>query len=331
MKNLSLIFCLFLFYSSVATAGDTDPTLTRTMDSAGFSEEQVLQVQSMIKTAQQQGFPADAVSGKIYEGVAKHVDPDRIVQALERVTSRYEYGHALALKLTNREQQAARLGNTITAGIAAGLTRQDAEKIVNSLQSRSRQMNRNELYLLAEETMLTARDMSRQGVSSETTAGVVGQAVQKNFAAGEMRTMRNTFSRQEAEGNRDSLARDYGTAIGHGVQAGDLEGHGTEGRGFGGTQGSGDRSGSNAGNEGTGSEGSGNDNSSGGSDNSGNSGGSGSSGGSGGGNSGGSEGSGGSENSGGSGGSGSSGGGSSGGSGGSGSGGSSGGSGKGGH
>ncbi|MBW2683322.1 MAG: hypothetical protein JRC69_07155, partial [Deltaproteobacteria bacterium] len=273
MKNLSIIFCLFLFYSSVASAGDTDPTLTRTMDSAGFSEEQVLQVQSMIKTAQQQGFPADAVSGKIYEGVAKHVDPDRIVQALERVTSRYEYGHALALKLTNKDQQAARLGNTITAGIAAGLTRQDAEKIVNSLQSRSRQMNRNELYSLAEETMLTARDMSRQGVSSGTTAGVVGQAVQKNFAAGEMRTMRNTFSRQEAQGNRESLARDYGTAIGHGVQAGDLEGYGTEGRGFGGTQGSGDRSGSNAGNEG-----SGNDNSSGGSDNSGNSGGSGSSG-----------------------------------------------------
>ncbi|OEU47077.1 MAG: hypothetical protein BA866_10795, partial [Desulfobulbaceae bacterium S5133MH15] len=321
MKNLSLIFCLILFCSSVASAGDTDSTLTRTMDSAGFSEEQVLQVQSMIKTAQQQGLPVNAVSGKVYEGISKHVDPDRIVQALERVTSRYEYCHALALKLTNREQKAARLGNTITAGIAAGLTRQDAEKLINSLQSRSRQMNRDELYLLAEETMLTARDMSRQGVSSGTTAGVVSQAVQKNFAAGEMRTMRNTFSRQGVQGNRESLARNYGTAIGHGVQAGDLEGHDPEGRGSGGTQGSGDRSGSNTGNEGTGGGGSGN------SGNSGGSGGSSGSGGSGGGNSGGSEGSGGSENSGGSGGSGSSGGGSSGGSGGSGSGGSSGGSG----
>ncbi len=344
MKNLSLIFCLFLFYASVASAGETDSTLTRTMDSAGFSEEQVLQVQSMIKTAQQQGFPVNAVSGKVYEGISKHVDPDRIVQALERVTSRYEYCHALALKLTNREQKAARLGNTITAGIAAGLTRQDAEKLINSLQSRSRQMNRDELYLLAEETMLTARDMSRQGVSSGTTAGVVSQAVQKNFAAGEMRTMRNTFSRQGVQGNRESLARNYGTAIGHGVQAGDLEGHDPEGRGSGGTQGSGDRSGSNAGNEGTGGGSSSNDNSSEGSDNSGNSGGSsggsgnsgnssssGGSEGSGGSSSGGSEGSGGSENSGGSGGSGGSEGESSGGSGGSSNGGSSGGSGKGGN
>ena len=303
MKNFSLIFCLILFFSSVAFAADTDSTLNRTMDTAGFSAEQVLRVQSMIKTAQQQGLPADAVSSKVYEGIAKHVDPDRIVQALERVTSRYEYGYTLAWRLTKREKQAVELGNTMTAGIAAGLTRQDAEKLVNSLQFRSRQMNQNELCLLAKETMLTARDMSRQGVSSATTAEVVGKAVQKGFAASEMRTMRSTFSRQEAHRNRESLARDYGTAIDHGVQAHDLQGHGTESRGFGGTHSSGDEAGSGAGKEGTGSGDSGHGDSSGGSDgsgssgdsgdggNSGDSGSSGGSDGSGGGNSGDSEGS----------------------------------------
>jgi len=201
------------------------------------------------------------------------------------------------------KKQAVKLGNTVTAGIAAGLSRQDAEKLVNSLQLRSRQMNHNELCLLAEETMLTARDLSRQGVSSATTAEVVGKAVQKGFAAGEMHTMRSTFSRQEAHGNRESLARNYGTAIDHGVQAHDLQGHGTESRGFGGTHSSGDEAGSGAGKEGTGSGDSGHGDSSGGSDgsgssgdsgdggNSGDSGSSGGSDGSGGGNSGDSEGS----------------------------------------
>ncbi len=272
MKKLSLIFCLILFFSSVAFAADTDSTLTRTMDTAGFSAEQVRQVQSMVKTAQQQGLPADAMSSKVYEGIAKHVDPDRIVQALERVTSRYEYGYTLARKLTKREKQVVKLGNTVTAGIVAGLTRQDAEKLVNSLQLRSRQMNHNELCLLAKETMLTARDLSRQGVSSATTAEVVGKAVQKGFAASEMRTMRSTLSRQEAHGNRESLARDYGTAIDHGVQAHDLEGHGTGGRESGGTHGSEDGAGSGAGKEGTGSDDSGHGDSSGGSDGSGSSG-----------------------------------------------------------
>ncbi len=298
MKNFSLIFCLILFFSSVAFAADTDSTLTQDMNTAGFNAEQVLQVQSMIKTAQQQGLPADAVSSKVYEGIAKHVDPDRIVQALERVTSRYEYGYALARKLTKREKQAVKLGNTVTAGIAAGLTRQDAEKLVNSLQLRSRQMNHNEFYLLAEETMLTARDLSRQGVSSATTAEVVGKAVQKGFAANEMHTMRSTFSRQGAHENRESLARGYGTAIDHGAQARDLEGHGTGGRGFGGTHGSGDGAESGAGNEGSGSDDSGHGDSSGGSDGSGSSGDSGGGGNSG--DSGGSDGSGGSDSSGGS-------------------------------
>jgi hypothetical protein len=274
------------------------------MDTAGFSTEQVLQVQNFIKTAQQQGLPADAVSSKVYEGIAKHVDPDRIVQALERVTSRYEYGYTLAHKLTKREKQAVELGNTMTAGIAAGLTRQDAERLVNSLQSRSRQMNNDQLYLLAEETMLTARDLSRQGVSSATTVEVVGKAVQKGFAASEMRTMRSTFSRQGVHGNRESLARNYGTAIDHGMQARDLEAHGTAGRGFDGTRGSGDGSESGAGNEGSSSENSGSGDSSGGSNDSGSSGGTGGEGNTGdSGNSGGSDNSGG-DNSGGSGGSG---------------------------
>jgi len=269
MKNVFPLFCLILFFPSVAFAGETDSTLTRTMDSAGFSAKQVLQVQSIITIAQQQGLPADAVSSKVYEGIAKHVNPDRIVQALERVTSRYEYGYTLARQLTHKEKQVTELGNTMTAGIAAGLSRPDAEKLVNSLQTRSEKMNRNELYMLAKETMLTARDLSRQGVSSATTAEVVDKAVSKGYAASEMRTMRNAFSKQGAQGNRESLAKGYGSAIEQGVQAHDPAGQSMEGSGFDGTHGSGDEAESGAGNEGAGSGDSGNGDSSGGSDDSG--------------------------------------------------------------
>lgn len=208
------------------------------MNTARFSAEHVQQVQNIITSAQQQGLPADALTNKVYEGIAKNIDPNRIIQALKRVTSRYVYGYTLARKFTQKEKQVDELGSTITEGIAAGLSRSDAEKLVNSLQSRSRQMTRDEMYVLAEETMLTARDLSRQGVSSTTTTEVVSKAVNKGFSASEMQTMRNTFNAQGARGNRESLAKVYGSAIDQGVQAGDLASQGTGGRGFGGTQGS---------------------------------------------------------------------------------------------
>lgn len=291
MKNLFLTLCFFLIFSPLAHAGDTETTLTRAMDTAGFSSLQIQQVQGIVKTAQQQGLPAEAVTSKVFEGIAKHVDPDRIVQALQRVTSRYQNGYSLARKLTTKDKQAVKLGNTLTAGMAAGLTRDDANKLINELKSRSSRMDRNDFYLLAEETMLTARDLCRQGVSSATTAEVVGKAVQKGFAAKDMHTMRNTFSRQGVHGNRESLAKNYTAAIDHGMQAHDLEAHSSGSRGSGGMHGSGDGPGSAGGDDhGTDNEGSGHD------DSSGDSHGSESSGDSGGGNSGGSGGSGGSGN-----------------------------------
>jgi len=223
MKKLLFVFSLLLLCSSTAFGDTTDPALTRTMEESGFSANQVLQVQNTINTAQTLGIPEDVVVGKVHEGIAKQVDPERIVQALERVTTRYEYGYKLARDLAREKSQVAPLGNSITAGIAAGLTPEHARDLVNQLQSRSGQLDSDELYSLAEETMLTARDLCRQGVSSTTTRDMVDNAVQQGFEAHEMHTMRNTFNRQEMQENRESLAKDFSRAIEHGAQAGDLE------------------------------------------------------------------------------------------------------------
>jgi hypothetical protein len=239
MKNFFLFVWLLFWASPLAFAGGIEATLSQAMATAGFSAEQVARVQNIIETAQQKGLPAEAVSSKVYEGIAKHVAPDRIIRALNRVTSRYEYGYSQARRLAEEKKQIADLGNTMTAGIAAVLTRQDSAKLVNSLQARSGQLNREELYLLAEETMLTARDLSRQGIPSATTAELVGKAVQKGFVARDMRTMRNAFNLQGRAGNRESLARDYSVAIEHGVQACDLAGQSAGAREGGGGHGSG--------------------------------------------------------------------------------------------
>jgi len=237
MKKFVLLLYLILFFASTTFAEVADTKLQQIMTEAGFSNHQVIQVQSMINSAQQKGLPPEAVTSKVYEGIAKHVAPERIVQALERVTSRYEYGYGLAEKLVKEKTQIAELGTTVAAGVAAGLTHQDAEKIAGSLHSRSGQVSQDEFYSLAEETMRTARDLSRQGVSSATTAEVVGEAVQKGFNASEMQTMRGSFNKQGAHGNVESLAKSYGNAIKEGVGARGLADHDRSGRGTGGMHG----------------------------------------------------------------------------------------------
>ncbi len=232
-KSIPVIF-LFLLLTSAAFAGELDENMTRVMNKAGFAPQQISRVQQLISVAKQKGLPEKAIAGKVHEGIAKGIAPENIVRATERVTSRYEYGYDLAERLADNKQQVARLGNTVAAGIAAGLQRRDAEKIVNSLHSKSQGMDRKGLYSLAEETLLTARDMSRRGVSSATTAEVVGKAVEKGFDAHGMRTMRRSFSRHGGPGNAESLAMDYGKAIEQGVEAGGLGDHdGMEGRGTG--------------------------------------------------------------------------------------------------
>ena len=200
------------------------------MTEAGFSQLQVSQVQSMIETAPQKGLQPEALTSKVYEGIAKRVGPDRIVQALERVTSRFEYGHKLAGELVQGKTQVRELGKTVASGVAAGLTHQDVEKITASLLSKSATVNQNDFYALTEETMRTARDLSRQGVSSATTAKVVGYAVKSGFDAKEMQTMRGSFNKQGVHGNVESLAKSYGTAIEQGVRAQDLENRSRNGR-----------------------------------------------------------------------------------------------------
>ena len=297
MKNILFLSLLgvALFTFSAALAEDTPAEINRVMTEAGFTEQQVVQVRSMINTARQKGLPAEAVTDKIHEGIAKRVAPDRIVQAAERVTSRYEYGYALAEKLATEKQQVAQLGKTMADGLAAGLTRGDAEQIVEQLQARKEEMNRTELQSLAQEAVRTARDLSRQGVSSKTTTETVTTAVQKGFSAEEMHTMRTSFARQASHGNVESIAKSYEAAIGQGIEAKDLSEHGAGNKGSGmdgdgigsGTSGtdSGNSGGDSGGGSSGGSGGNGGDGGSGGSG--GGSGGAGGSGGSGGGGSGG--------------------------------------------
>ena len=258
--------------------------LVRGMHAQAFSEEQMLRAQSVVLEARREELPARPVINKALEGMAKQVPPERILQAMEDVRSRYSFAFGLARPLAARQDQAGRLGNLLAEALAAGLSRQSATDIMARLRERSGQMPPGEIVELAAASLGMARDMARLGVAPGTASEVVTAALSKGFSAHDVNAMHQSLMSQSQSHSPQAVAQGFAAAVQQG-QAPQGAGHGgSMGAGSGGAGG-----GSGAGAAGGGSAGGG----SGGSGGSGGGGGGGTGGGSAGGGSGGSGGSGG--------------------------------------
>jgi len=247
--------------------------LTRAMLQNKFDEQQVRRALALMIEAKISGMPVQSLMNKAFEGMAKRVDPSLIVGAMETVHSRNAFAFQRAAKLSTEKSRTDNLGRMLAAGLAAGLSKEDADKITEMARQRAASMGSDQTYSLALECYQTARDVSRLGVLSPAATGMVTQALKKGFSHEDMRVMRNSFMAATRWSDPQELARSYSAAIqegkgfpqgprgvgGEGSDGGGqgASGHGSSGGGSGGSgPGSGD-SGSSGGNAGGGSGGSG--------------------------------------------------------------------------
>ena len=241
--------------------------LTRAMQQNKFNVQQIQLTHALIIEAQNSRMPVQPLMNKAFEGMAKNVPPPLIVNALEMVQSRNAFAFQRASKLSSDKSRTHNLGRTLAAGLAAGLTEADADKITKMAQQRAGSMNSDKAYSLALECYQTARDVSRLGVSSQAATGLVTQALNKGFNPEDMRAMRNSFMMQAQHSEPQNLARGYAAAIqegkgfqkGPGAAGGQSGGPGPGGGGGAGSggSGSGGSGGSGAGSGGSGSGGAG--------------------------------------------------------------------------
>ena len=239
--------------------------LARGMVAAGYTDGQAAQIGRQIRSARGELATRQAMIDKIREGMAKRVAPAGITLAVERVRERYGFALGLATHLAGT--QAAGLAGIIADGLSSGLSREDASQIADGIQAQAARMNRDQRYALATETMTAARDMVRLGVSSRTTASVLGEALTHGYDAAAMQTLHQAFQARQMQANPDQVAQRFGLAIRQGVQAKDLGGlagpggQGVSGKdagaGSGGSGSSGGSGGSGSGGSGGGSGGSG--------------------------------------------------------------------------
>jgi len=234
--------------------------LTRAMLQNKFTQQQIQLAYELMIEARNSGLPVQPLMNKAYEGMAKNVPAPMIVHAMEAVQSRNAFAFQRAAMLSNDKSRAGNLGHTLAAGLAAGLSKEDADKIANMVHQRAASLNSDQAYSLASECFETARDISRLGVSSQAVSGMVIQALSKGFNQEDMRAMHSSFMIQAQHSEPQNLARGYTAAIlegkgfqqGSGGSGGQTGSSGQEGAGHGGDAGSGGSGGAGSGGAGSG-------------------------------------------------------------------------------
>jgi hypothetical protein len=228
--------------------------LTRAMLQNKFDEQQIQVAHALMIEAKNSDMPVQALMNKAFEGMAKGVEPSLIVGAMGKVQLRNSLAYRYAAQLSGNKSQIANLGRALSAALAAGFSKEDADKLTQMNQQRAKSMSSDKAYSLALECFKTARDVSRLGVSSPAVTNMLAAALSKGFNHQDMRAMRNAFMTQAQQSQPQNLAHRYAAAIqeGKGFQEGSGGGEGSGGSG----PGSGG-SGASGGNAGGGSAGSG--------------------------------------------------------------------------
>lgn len=270
MKKVYIICMAILFCAAVASADPVDEGLpktatqqvknstrqmlnqgfntenvidiTRQMLTNNFSQQQVLQAQAILMNARQQGLQTEPIMDKAQEGLAKHAQAKAVVRAMEQVRSRHEFASKQARAITNNRARVNQMATILAGSMAAGMTPDDANRIVQTLQVRIQNMNKTHAEDLALQTFMTTRTMARLGMQSKSVGDSVCQALQQGYSAQEMHSMQNTIMEKSSYSSSNSFSRgDSANAGQHGGQEG-MGGHGGDmggGPGGGGTGGGG--------------------------------------------------------------------------------------------
>ncbi|MBW1765253.1 MAG: hypothetical protein JRJ23_11040 [Deltaproteobacteria bacterium] len=111
MKNLILMILITTFcYGSTAFAEDT-PTLSQLMEQNRFTVQERSRVQQILADAEENGIPQGPIQEKAYEGFAKKVTEQRIIQAMEAVSNRYQFAYTQANRIGQDPDGVEDIGN----------------------------------------------------------------------------------------------------------------------------------------------------------------------------------------------------------------------------
>jgi hypothetical protein len=193
--------------------------MTHLMIQNSYKDQNTLRAEKILIDTVKEGLPYKPVINKAYEGIAKNVQEDRVVEAMEKTRARYSVAYRYARSITQNPVRVNDIGKTIAESLTAGINNKDAHQIMESLKNSTRQMTRNNTEEFAEEIFLSLRDIARRSVSSKIATDVVSKAMEQQYSVQELKQMRYSFISHSMNVDPVKLAIQYGYDIEHGVRA----------------------------------------------------------------------------------------------------------------
>ncbi len=214
--------------------------ITQTMMQHEYRQHNTMRAQQIVMDTLQEGLPADPVMNKAFEGMAKNITENLVIQAMEKTRARYSYAYSHAREFSKNRDKIKNIGNAIAQSLTAGIADRDVERTAERLQERTHEMTPSQTESIAEESFLTLRSVARRGAPSQVATDVVCQALKHQYTAKDMKQIRHSFMRRTTDTDPAKLAHQYAHAIGKGAKAGDMGEHSSgDTAGHGGSSGAG--------------------------------------------------------------------------------------------
>lgn len=192
-----------------------------------YKTQTMAQARNMVMEAKKKGLPVDPIVNKAFEGMAKGVPEDAIIRAMNKMKSRYAYAYKVAGQFQYNKKQKQEIGDTIADCMTAGMTEKDMEKIMAQLRLRVRDRQSDEDRELVEESVHTARTMSRMGVPSDLSGEIVSSALENQFSAQDMKKMQIRFREQARVRAASIVADEYCQGLSKGANFQELGRYGS--------------------------------------------------------------------------------------------------------
>ncbi|MBW1901192.1 MAG: hypothetical protein JRJ20_06100 [Deltaproteobacteria bacterium] len=187
--------------------------MTRAMLENRFKHEHILKAQEIVMRSRKEGLPVEPIMNKAHEGMAKRVQEENIIRAMENVMARYGYAYQQAGELTQDEAKRQRIMEQVAECVAAGMTDSDAGRLVYRLKYRIQEMPEDEAGSLAIETFSTGKEIARLRVSSMVTTDLMLEALKHHYGIQEMARMRLSFMKHSRDTSPNIVAQGYSDAI----------------------------------------------------------------------------------------------------------------------
>ena len=225
--------------------------------SAGFSETQMAKAQHILSLSSLDHLPTEPIIAKALEGKAKHIEPDGILEAMERVRQRQLFALAQAKKLAWDDDNIRPLTIEFTSTLAAGISRNDLESLIDFLHHEKGRFKAQKIDEVAVESCAVLRDLARMSLPSSDALRAVVIALQEGQSNG-IHALHKALHQASGNQSAESILTDYfkkpgllgsssGTASSGASQSGSGNGSGNASSGNSGAGGNGNGSGGSGG------------------------------------------------------------------------------------